>query len=275
MHRRYFNDDGTRRAKPLEGPSAEDINLPSYAMYEELENYYLELINTFPKDTLIFSEVVIYDEEADEAGTIDFLAVEPSGKTHILDWKFMHIKGDQEDVAWFKQGAFGIQLSRYRQILRERYGVEEFGMVRAIPIAMEFKRKDRKDPESDLRLSSIAIGDVDASKIDVENELYLLPVSEELESTGDADLDEVVADLVLLYKMTQQEEVTEEDRDLRKERLQVLSRAIRLTQTAGDLSELVQVIRSMKNTGERIINEYNLLYKDRDAFDKSIPASLN
>jgi len=271
MHRRYFNDDGTRRAKPLEGPSAEDINLPSYAMYEELENYYLELINTFPKDTLIFSEVVIYDEEADEAGTIDFLAVEPSGKTHILDWKFMHIKGDQEDVAWFKQGAFGIQLSRYRQILRERYGVEEFGMVRAIPIAMEFKRKDRKDPESDLRLSSIAIGDVDASKIDVENELYLLPVSEELESTGDADLDEVVADLVLLYKMTQQEEVTEEDRDLRKERLQVLSRAIRLTQTAGDLSELVQVIRSMKNTGERIINEYNLLYKDRDAFDKSIP----
>jgi hypothetical protein len=270
IHRRYFNEDGTRRTKPLEAPSQEEINLPSYGMYEELENYYLELIDTLDKDTLILSEVVIYDPIADEAGTIDFLAIEPSGKTHILDWKFMHIKNDQDDVAWFKQGAFGIQLSRYRQILREQYGVEDFGMVRAIPIAMEFKRKDRKDPESDLRLSSISIGDVDASRIDVENELYLLPVSEELESTGDTDLDEVVADLVLLYKMTEQEEVKEEDRDLRKERLALLSRAIRITQTAGDLSELVQVIRNIRNTGERIINEYNLLYKDRDVFDKSL-----
>jgi hypothetical protein len=270
IHGRYFNSDGTKRVKPLPSPSPEDINLPSYAMYEELENYYLELVNTFDKDTLIFSEVIIYDDEKDEAGTIDFLAVEPSGKTHILDWKFMHVKKDyDDDVAWFKQGAYGIQLSRYRQILRDKYGVEDFGMVRAIPIAMEFKRTNRKDPNSDLRLSSIAIGDIDASKIDVENELYLLPVSEELESTGNTDLDEVVADLVLLYKMTEQEEVTEEDRDLRKERLQLLKRAIRITQTSGDLSELVQVIRNIKNTGERIINEYNLLYKDKNAFDKS------
>jgi hypothetical protein len=270
IHNRYFNEDGTKRTKPLDAPNPEDVNLPSYAMYEELENYYLELINTLDKDTLIFSEVIVYDDDKDEAGTIDFLAVEPSGKTHILDWKFMHVKNDQDDVAWFKQGAFGIQLSRYRQILRDKYGVEEFGMVRAIPISMEFKRTNRKDPKSDLRLSNIAIGDVDATKIDVENELYLLPVSEELESTGNTDLDEVVADLVLLYKMTEQEEVTEEDRDLRKERLQLLSRAIRITQTSGDLSELVQVIRNIKNNGEHIINEYNLLYKDKDAFDKSI-----
>jgi len=269
IHNRYFNSDGTRKTNPDEAPNPDSINLESYGMYEELETYYLKLVNSFPEDTLIFSEVIVYDQKNDEAGTIDFLAVEKSGKGHILDWKFMYIRDKSDDVAWFKQGAFGIQLSRYRSMLKEDYGINSFGMVRAIPISMEFKRKEKKNPDSDLVLKSIAIGDLDASKIDIDDELYLLPVSEEKESTGNEDLDEVIEQLNILYKSVESESVPEEELSFRKERLKLISKAIRVTQTSGKMDELVRVIRNIKNNGDRIIEEYKAIYKNKNAFDEA------
>jgi len=61
IHSRYYNEDGTKREIPLESP--QKFNLPSQDMYDKLEKYYVDLVSTFPKDTLIFSEVVIYDEK--------------------------------------------------------------------------------------------------------------------------------------------------------------------------------------------------------------------
>ena len=124
IHERYFNEDGTRRASPLDRPAK--FNVETQSMYDMLETYYSDLIKTFPKDTLVFSEVIVYNNNNKEAGTIDFLAVDPNGKGHILDWKFMYIAGN--DVAWFKQGAFNIQIGTYKQMLRDSYGVKEFGM---------------------------------------------------------------------------------------------------------------------------------------------------
>ena len=259
IHNRYYHEDGTKRNAPLDRPTSFD-NL-SEDMYEKLENYYVDLIKTFREGTIIRAEVMIYDPKNKEAGTIDFLAIEPSGKAHILDWKFMHIMGD--DVAWFKKGAFDVQLGTYKKILRENYGIKEFGMTRAIPISMSFKMIDKNNIDAGYRLGGIAIGSADPKKIE---DVRLVPISEETESTGYEALDDVINKLNGLLEQIGKEEVTDEQsREFKIERLNILRKAIRLAQGTLNVVPLIDVIEVMRKEGDRILNDYNALYKDRPA----------
>jgi hypothetical protein len=261
IHSRYYNKDGTKRDKPGQRPRK--FNLPNEEMYSKLETYYKDLIKTFPKDTLIMSEVIIYDKKEKEAGTLDFLAIEPSGKAHILDWKFMHIKGD--DVAWFKQGAFNIQLGRYKQMLKDNYGIKEFGMTRAIPISMEFKPINRFNIAAGFKLSGVAIGSVNAADID---DLRLVPISEEAESTGEEKLDELIVKLNALLKQIEKEEVTEDEREFKIERLNTLRQTIRIVQATNNIAPLIDTIEVMRKEGDKIINDYEITYKDKPGTSK-------
>jgi hypothetical protein len=265
IHGRYYNADGTKKLNPDQRPTF--FNLPNADMYNKLEKYYTDLIADITKndepgrETLIFSEVVVYDQKNKEAGTIDFLSVDPDGKANILDWKFMDIKG--EDVAWFKQGAFNLQISTYADILKNNYGIKSFGMKRAIPISMELKRENPKDPESNLYLSGIAIGSVNPSQI---QDIKLIPISEETESTGYEALDEVIKRLnALLRQYSKEEATTEEEREFKIERLNTIRRAIRMAQGANNIAPLIDVIEVMRKDGERILEDYNTTYKNRPA----------
>jgi len=260
IHERYFNEDGTRRASPLDRPAK--FNVETQSMYDMLETYYSDLIKTFPKDTLVFSEVIVYNNNNKEAGTIDFLAVDPNGKGHILDWKFMYIAGN--DVAWFKQGAFNIQIGTYKQMLRDSYGVKEFGMLRAIPISMEFGLKDKQDPKQGYQLTGMAVGSVDKSQIDPLTDLKLIPLSEESETTGNEALDGVLRRLnALVREYGKDKTITEEDRQFKIERMNTLRRAIRIVQGTANLQPLIDVIEVMRKDGDRLLNDYNTVYKDR------------
>jgi hypothetical protein len=264
IHDRYFNEDGTRRASPLDRPTK--FNVETQAMYDMLETYYSDLIKTFPKDTLVFSEVMVYDNKNKEAGTIDFIAIDPNGKASILDWKFMYIAGN--DVAWFKQGAFNIQIGTYKQMLRDNYGVKDFGMLRAIPISMEFGLKDKRDPRQGYELQGMAVGSVDKSKIDPLTDLKLIPLSEESETTGSEALDGVLSKLNALMREYGKEKASDEgERMFKIERMNTLRKAIRLVQGTGNLQPLVDVIQVMRRDGDRILNDYNTVYKDRPARD--------
>jgi hypothetical protein len=233
-------------------------------MYDMLEKYYADLVNSFPKDTLVFSEVVVYDNKNKEAGTIDFLAIDPNGKAHILDWKFMYITGP--DVAWFKQGAFNIQIGTYKQMLRDNYGIKEFGMLRAIPISMEFDLKNRQNPKEGYELKGMAVGSVDKSKIDPLTDLKLIPLSEETETTGNEALDQILAKLNALVREYAKENVTTEDeRQFKIERMNTLRKAIRIVQGTSNLQPLIDVIEVMRKDGDRLLDDYKTIYKDRPA----------
>jgi hypothetical protein len=262
IHDRYFNEDGTRRPSPLDRPAK--FNVETQAMYDMLEKYYADLVNSFPKDTLVFSEVVVYDNKNKEAGTIDFLAIDPNGKAHILDWKFMYIAGN--DVAWFKQGAFNIQIGTYKQMLRDNYGVKEFGMLRAIPISMEFNLKDKQNPSQGYQLTGMAVGSVDKSQIDPLTDLKLIPLSEETETTGNEALDQILAKLNALVREYAKENVTtEEERQFKIERMNTLRKAIRIVQGTSNLQPLIDVIEVMRKDGDRLMDDYKTIYKDRPA----------
>lgn len=261
IYARYFNEDGTKRDKPLPRPNK--FNLPSQDMYNKLEKYYTDLIKTFPEGTIVLSEVIVYDQKEKEAGTIDFLAIELSGKAHILDWKFMSVGKTQEDIAWFKQGAYNIQIGRYKEILKNNYGIKEMGMMRAIPILMNFENVDKKDKRSDLILKGIAVGSADPSKI---QSLTLLPIAEESESTGYDALDNIIRKLNAHLRQISKERVSsEEDKQFKIERMNTLSKAIRQAHITQNVVPLIDVIEVMRKEGDNILSDYNTIYKDRPA----------
>ena len=267
IHGRYFESDGTRKNSP--GRRTIKVDPEDNQVYEKLENYFVDLVKEFSKDgknPLVFSEMIVYDPKEQEAGTIDLLIVDENGKANIFDWKFMSISEQSNDVPWFKQGAFGIQLSRYRDILKDAYGVKEFGLNRAIPILMDFKRKNPFDKNSELVLKGVSVGSVDTSKIE---DLRLVPVSEETESTGDKRLDKLIKELNTIYRQISKGTVTsDEEREFKRERLNILRKAIRSAQSSKDISPMIDVINIMRIEGEQIINDWETIYNKRVATDK-------
>jgi len=259
VHGRYFNDDGSR--KKSVAPRHRMASVTEGEVYGKIEKYYVELIESFSQgknSPLVFSEVKMYDPKAKEAGTIDLLIVEENGKAHIFDWKFMTVSEQANDIPWYKQGAYNVQLGRYKEMLRDVYGVKEFGMMRAIPILMDFKTSQKK-----LRIAGITIGSVDVNKIE---DLKLVPVSEETESTGNEKLDKLIVQLNSVYRQVGKVvAATEEQKEFKRERLNILKEAIRAAQSSNNVEPLVTVIKVMSREGEQIINDWETLYSKKAA----------
>ena len=264
VHGRYFNSDGTRKESIDPRPSI--YNVSDRDVYDKIEKYYTDLIASFSKEgknPLVFSEVKIYDVKEKEAGTIDLLIIEENGKANILDWKFMSVTAGARDVAWYKQGAYNVQLGRYKEILRDNYGVKEFGLNRAIPIIMDLKQENPKIENSPIVLKGIAIGSVNTADIE---DVRLIPVSEETESTGFEPLDELISKLNAIYRQISKSNVSdEEEREFKRERMNVLKTAIRTAQGTLNIAPLVDVIKIMRKEGQQILDDYKTTYEGRPA----------
>lgn len=212
-------------------------NLP-IEMYEKLEKYFFDFVNDFPADTVILTEVQVYNKEQDEAGTIDFIAVDADGVASIFDWKFMDF-GKEKKIKWYKEQAFNIQLPAYKAILKKEYGIKKFDKVRVIPIEANYKNK---------KLTSIKIGNLDIEN-NQEGEEYLnpLPIFEEM--TGDAGLDSILKRLLRdkdkLEKAKPKVGSSQSERDLffanRATELERIQKSIRDIQLKHDLSEYIRM----------------------------------
>ena len=268
IHARFFNSDGTKRVTPGPAPNIKDSKRA--AVYTKLEKYYTDLIQEFSKDgknPLVFSEAIMYDPINDEAGTVDLLIVEEDGTANIYDWKFMSIAPGAKDVAWFKQGAYGVQLGQYKKMLLENYGVKKIGKNRAIPIQLKLKRDRFQDPTSDLKLDAIAIGSVNPTQLE---DLTLTPVSEKTESTGIESLDRLIKKLNAVYTQVEKTRPTDElDRSSKRDRLNILKLAIRQAQVNQNIAPLIDAVNIIQSEGENIIAEYETTYKDRPPTDQS------
>jgi len=268
-HARFFNEDGTRRETP--GPRPNIKGSLNNQVYDKLETYYTDLIASFSengKNPLVFSELQVYDPKNKEAGTIDLLIVEEDGTANIYDWKFMSVAKGAEDVAWYKQGAYGIQLGTYKKILLDNYGVKQVGKNRAIPIIMDLKRENPQDPKTNLQIKGIEIGSVNPNKID---KLTLTPVSEESETTGVEVLDDVIKQLNAVQAQLSKKLVSsEEERMFKVERLNILNKAIRSLRGNQNIGPLIDAISVMEREGSNIIAEYQTAYEGRPADDKDL-----
>lgn len=259
---RYYDKQGNRLAtvlpKPQVSPVEDDSN---FKVYEKLENYFLELVKQHP-DAKVFSEVMIYDPKYNtkkgkgEAGTIDLLIIDPDGKANIYDWKFMGDNPNQTDVASYKQGAYDVQLSRYKDILKENYGITKFGKTRAIPIMMTLKQK-----KDEITFAGIGIGSADPKQIET---VKLLPVPTLAERTDSLEVNRILDKLSALYQKVQGEKVKPEERANKRERLAVLKDAIRKIQTQENLTPLLDSMRLHIHTFKDTFDTYNNKYKNQD-----------
>lgn len=261
IHSRYFdNEDGTRRVTV--NPRSQKLEVLDENIYNQLENYYVNLIASFSKEgknPLVFSEVMIYDPVEKEAGTIDLMIVEDSGKVNILDWKFMRTSANAKDVTWYKQEAYNIQLGRYKDILIKRYGVKKIGMNRAIPILMEFRHENPAIKDSKEILKGIVVGSVNPNEI---IDLRLMPVSEHTEATSEERLDELIVQLNAIHRQIGKPiATTDEQRELKSARLNVIKEAIRVLQATENIAPLVNVIEELRKEGDMILNDYKTIYE--------------
>ena len=211
--------------------------------------------NIAPK---IFTELMIYDSAKDLAGTIDLLVVYPNGSVAIYDYKgiiFKEYGGEVEDIPFYKIEAYDIQISKYKQILTEAYGVKSFAETRILPINMQFTVKEGKmQPEGFFKLEFGAKGNKDY--------LQQIPVANEL--THDKDLNKSL-EKMFNYRKTLKLRLKKdyENKDL-KERLYKIEKSIRKIQLEKDISF--------------VYKEVALLYKEfvaRELASKSSPDFLD
>lgn len=231
-------------------------------IYKTLESYVRNFIVSFPADVRFVVEQKVYDEKADEAGTIDLLAIYPDGRTDIYDWKFQEFKGskDTKSIAKSKKKAWNIQLARYSEILQKTYGIRNIGRKRVIPIETVYENN---------QLKSIKVGATEIDKFTKKNE-HLKPVPIYSEMTGDERLDGLLEDLLRQKEELEKRKPSNIEDDAkrsafieqRKIRLDEIERAIQDIQLTNDIKAYVtrgiKQINDINDTGIRNLSEEEL-----------------
>lgn len=264
----FVDDDGFLRDQPLDDSGyVSQLNNDNREMYNILKENLQARLNSFPKNdggTRFLSEVMVYDERRGLGGTIDFVAIEPDGKTNILDWKFMDLDIEKwDDVPWYKISAWQKQMDQYKLILQNVYGVknEDFKQTRMIPIKAFYSKGDAK-AKTLPKLLNIAIGDVVVENITDD---YLVPVGLEGEKTGDPEIDDLLVKLNALYSKLSEKKVTPEGKAAKRDQLNSLFSAIRQLQMKKNIKPLIYQAKVLNKQIQDVISEYDSVWKGNSA----------
>jgi len=261
----FVDENGYLRETPLDDTGYQSrINPNNRDMYNMLKKNLQNRLNSFPKGTRFMSEATIYNPKANIAGTVDFLAITPTGDVNILDWKFMDLNTDKyKDIPWYKNKAWNLQMEQYKGILHNAYGVKDgkFKQTRMIPIKALYSKGNPKENILPVLLG-ISIGDANVKNI---KEDYLLPVPLTGEKTGNRKIDEKLGELNKLYKKLSDKKVTESEKLNKDELLNSLFHAIRQLQVKENIQPLVRQAQLLNKQINKLIETYNDKFKDQDA----------
>jgi len=230
-------------------------------IYEVLRDNFEQRIKSFP-DSKFLSEVTVYNPKQNIGGTIDLIAIEPSGKVNILDWKFMDLNTEKfQDVPWYKVAAWNIQMVKYKQILSQAYGVknEEFGQTAMIPIQAVYTQGNAKENILPV-LKEVRIGDVDVKNIDKD---FLLPVPTPDQKIGNKKIDALIVKLNKNYEKLSKEKVLPSEKQNKAEQLNALFSAIRLLQVKQDVKPLINQAKILNKQIETLFNRYEMEFKGK------------
>ena len=243
------------------------LNPNDRRMYEILRDNLKERLLSFNegnnKGTRFMSEVKIFDKKRKIAGTVDFIAVTPDGKTSILDWKFMDLNTDRyEDIPWYKVEAWRIQMGKYKDIISTNYGVksQDFDQTRMIPILAKYTKADF-EKEILPRLLEIKIGSTNVQNI---QEDYLLPLGLTDEKTGNKKIDKLIEKFNATYRKLAEEKVNESERASKAEQLNSLYKAIRHLQIKGNVVPLINQAKILNKQVSMLLKRYKFDFEGKD-----------
>lgn len=262
-----IDENGYKRSSPLPVTISSKLD---ERIQQKLRDFATELISSYPEGTRFLIEKKAVNERVKGmlASTIDFIAIEPvitpdgkeDVKVDVLDWKFTNInKEREEDIPWYKRDEWKPQMGEYSKMLYN-YGLKpsQLRKARMIPFQSNYTYNIPGDPKSGLQLSSIEIGKLDTTK---ETNLYLLPVPLNTESTGNAEIDKLLASLRQQYTKFYKTATSPEEKYLKNIQLNELDKAIRKLHLKLDFLPLASVGKQfLKNAKEAFDSFENMDY---------------
>jgi len=236
------------------------------AIKERLQNFAIELINSYPEGTRFLLEKRAVNMKGKEtiASTIDFIAIQPivkkngekDVKVDVLDWKFVNLdKRKTGDIPWYKIGKWRGQMSEYVKMMYN-YGVKanQLGKTRMIPFVSNYSYSVAGDKKSPLKLTSLEIGKVDNAK---ETTLYLLQVPLASETTDNSQIDELLKSLDQQYDKLYRKSASPEEKFAKNIQLEELSKAIRHLHIKLDFEPLVGVGTTFLNNAAKAFKGFD------------------
>ena len=250
------------------------VNLPSNItldQFKTLNSSILELAKEI-QDTqkeidpdskaVVLTENFLLDGKRDIAGTQDVLVLYSDGSVSIYDYKFINFKKQQIGSTWiipsttqipfYKERAYDLQLSEYKKILKDVYGVTKFRATRILPFNVQY-RYDKKNAVITNRLLSLE----GFSKNTQKDYLIPLPVANEL--TNNKKLDDVLSHLFtkesnLIEKIKANYGDSNKTEPVIAE-LETVKKSIKAIQVNQDLTPLVESINTtIKNINDNYEN---------------------
>ena len=264
MFKVFVDENGYLRESPLDDSTyVSQLNPSNKDMYNSLKENMEARLKSFPQGTRFMSEITVYDPKRGLAGTIDFLAVTPTGETSILDWKFMDLNVNKyTDIPWYKVNAWRQQMEQYKLILQNVYGVkpQDFKQTRMIPIQALYSQGNAKINVLP-QLLNVKIGDVNIKNITDD---YLLPVGLEGEKTGNKKIDALIEKLNAVYRKFSEKKVLPSEKLSKAEQLNELFTAIRQLQIKGNLKPLLRQAKILNKQINKSIETYNSKFANQD-----------
>lgn len=164
---------------------------------KELYNSLININNKIKKennldgDLTAFTEVTVFDEVSDVAGTIDLVVQFADGSVAVYDYKsLLNLKESTQSLS--KQTDWALQMSNYVNMLKNNYGVTSVRQARIIPIGVQYKA----EKQDDGNYKRIEDGFKTLAMYNSSNKAELLkPLATAEETTGDKNIDELVAKL--------------------------------------------------------------------------------
>jgi hypothetical protein len=277
-----FTDDNGFALKDANGNLIEKedkvykTKLGNEAMYKLLKDNMrkrIQLLEARNPGSVYLAEKQIYDPKYDKAGTIDLMVITPAGKVNIYDWKFMNMALETEkDVPWYKVGAWNKQMSQYKMILQNNYGVSnnEFLETQMVPIIAEYSKPNKAKNLKPVLLK-IKIGDLDLDNIYLpyknEEQKALLPVGLSSENIPNKELGAVVKKLLSLHeKMSSTKAITPEEKLSKAEQLNTLYDAIRQLRMRENVEPLIEQFATLNKRISALSDFYNETFKGVDPF---------
>lgn len=254
--KRLVDDDGFLRKEPLPMFGKPNLNPSGMEAYQLLFNNISSRLNAYEAGTRFLYNTNIYDKAADRAANVDFIAISPTGKVDILTWEFVNrLSQKRGDVPFYERESIQNYIGSLKKILREAYGIRNFGQTRGIPIIINYSAAN-----NGIVLKGIKIG---SASVDIKDKDFLQPIPARDELTGNAKIDKFIIKLNALYKNTKNAPVSEGRKDVKAEQLNALYKAIRHLQINENFKPLFKQIDILIKSTETIMHNHDVNFANK------------
>jgi hypothetical protein len=205
---------------------------------------------------VIYPENIFYDKTKDLAGTGDVVAVFSDGRASIFDYKFISLPMSWEgqnythystEITAAKEESYEQQISEYKRMLKQIYGVKEFIHSRVVVVNTQYNvTQDGNMTDDVFLLESFATTDEDVMR--------LQPVAREY--TEDEGVNQL---LETLYqrKARLTRTISENYGDAEKEEAELyeVNEAIKAILLTGDITKLVEDVVAVSDLVEDALGQ--------------------